>query len=50
LTYLKIKARNFNVSLQGSDPAPGASHLEVHVAQVILQPQDVQQDGVLVVA
>ncbi len=39
------QASDLVVHLHGGDPALGARHLEVHVTQVILVPQDVGEDG-----
>ena len=42
-------ARNLDVHLQRGDARRGASHLKVHVAEVILVPKDVGQHGIFAV-
>ena len=39
---------HLDVHLQGGNPAAGSGHLEIHVAEMILRPGNVSEDGILV--
>ncbi len=43
-----VQPLELDIHLHGGDATPGAGHLEVHVPQVVLHPQDVGEDDVFV--